>query len=208
VFKRSKLHPNSHWRWWQALGISVFSFGGIGSLLGVLPPFSIAALTIGLGLGLITAIIGFWNWWSCNWWSQLLLGVFTGFLFLSFVLRVWAEIALAEWIWLLIIIGFYLLAWIMPSIQPSISTVLWREQTAPRTRMGRASMRVLLAIAPIAGVLGASFGMYGSRSGELALVLIVIAGLFSIVAIGIAFATSYQLWPDRPWTQSEQGGES
>ena len=85
------------------------------------------------------------------------------------------------------------LAWIFPALKPTLSSFLWREQTAPQTRLGQALLTTVITIVPVAGVLGASIGMYGSRFGETTFVLLVAASLGSVVSIGFAFAAAYQL---------------
>jgi hypothetical protein len=207
MFQRSKRHPSSHWRWWEAIGVAVFSFCGLGALIGLVPPFSSAALRFGLITGVMVALVAMWNWWSYNWWSRITLGVFWSLQIMAITVRSWSSLSDALWIWLLPLLGGYIVAWTLPSITPALSNLLWREQTAPQTRFGRIFFGLTLSIAPVAGVLGASFGMYGSRSGEIDLTLMVIGSLCSLGAIGFAFAFSYQLWPKRPWAQVVQKGE-
>jgi hypothetical protein len=75
---------------------------------------------------------------------------------------------------------------------PELSEFLWTEQTAPKTKVGKILLSALLSLAPIAGVLGASGGMYSSRSGSNRLTDIGIASLFSMVAIGLSFIFAHQ----------------
>ncbi|NIS82044.1 MAG: hypothetical protein GTO14_17975 [Anaerolineales bacterium] len=201
--KQPKKHPYAHWRWWQAIGIALFSFGGFGILVGILPPFSSTALKIGLVLAAVATIAAVWNWRSYNWWSRLTVGGLWTLQIMAIAARAFAESLPNLWLWFVPTIGAYLLAWSLPALRPAISSLLWREQTAPQTRWGRAFLGLMIALAPVAGVLGASFGMYGSRFEEIKLTLIALASLASITAIGIAFALAYQLWPERPWAKNE-----
>jgi hypothetical protein len=208
MVRRSNKHPNAHLQWWQMTAASFLGFGILSLLLVFFPYYSKRYLLIGIGLIATGTISSLWSWWSYDWWPNLLV-VFVGSLcFLCIAARSWMEIVPVIWIWLLPILFFYLLAWILPVLRPALSTFLWREQTAPQTRFGRVFLGVMISVAPVAGVLGASAGMFGSRLGRLDLTLLVIASLCSMVAISLAFATSYQIWPDRPWAQSKREGES
>ena len=72
---------------------------------------------------------------------------------------------------------------------------------APQTKVGRAVFAIALGLAPVAGVIGAIFGMTSSRLGKLRQVYIFGAPTATFVAAAFAFAISYQLWPHRPWAQ-------
>lgn len=78
----------------------------------------------------------------------------------------------------------------------------------PQTRVGRFILGASLSLAPVAGVLGASAGMFGSRFGELGLTYLIGGILSSVTAPGIAFAIAYQVWPARPWAdQASEGSQ-
>jgi hypothetical protein len=207
MLKGSPRHPSAHLHWWQMAAASLLGFGILSILLFLLPSYSRIFLIIGIALSSIGTITSIWSWWTYNWFARLIVAIIGSLFFVGITFRAWAEIAPFFSMWLSILMVCYILAWVLPALNPSFSAYLWREQTAPQTRFGRAFLGVMLTVAPIAGVLGASFGMYGSRSGEIDLTLIVIGVLCSMVAIGFAFAFSYQIWPDRPWAQSEKKGE-
>lgn len=107
------------------------------------------------------------------------------------------------WVWLVPILAAYLLAWMLPALKPRLSALLWQEQMAPETRIGRAVLAISLSLAPVAGVLGASMGMFASRLGEISASLIIGGTLMTMSSIGFAFAAAYQLWPERPWATDE-----
>ncbi|NIS83579.1 MAG: hypothetical protein GTO14_26035 [Anaerolineales bacterium] len=154
-------------------------------------------------IALLATLASVWNWWTYNWWARISVNLFGGLLFLAMSFRAWMGVIPVIWTWLVPILGAYLLAWVLPIVNPNLSEFLWREQTAPRTRLGQAILRVSIAIAPVVGVLGASAGMFGSRLGELDLTLTLLGSLLSLVAIVFAFAASHQLWPERPWAKNE-----
>jgi len=201
MFKRSQRHPNSHWAWWQALAASLFVFGLFGALPGFLPPISISAMKLGWFIGVPAVLAGVWSWWNFNWWPRIAFGVLLTLQILLAASRAWFLLIGITWVWLLPILLAYLLAWALPAIKPRVSAILWREQTAPQTRVGQIILVIALAIGPSAGVIGASLGMFGNRFGETDTVILVAAALMTSVAIGFAFAFAHQLWPDRPWAQ-------
>jgi len=206
MLRRSLKHPISHWRLWQVFPTLVFAAGVFGILPGLIPPFSISAFWIGIGLAALAIPVGLWNWWTYNWWARLTILLLWTVQILLLASRGWSQLIPIIWIWLVPILGAYVVAWLLPALNPVLSGVLWREQWCPETRMGRAIMGVVLAVGPSAGVLGASFGLYGSRFGEANLVYLALATLGSMAAIGIAFANAYVLWPERPW--AKQAGSS
>lgn len=203
MLKRSKRHPIAHWRWWQTIAGAVFVYGGFAVLLAFFPSFSTTALKVGIGLAIPAMLAAVWNWWTYHWWARLTLAILWTLQFLSIAARAWAGAIPVAWVWLAPILSAYLLAWMLPALKPTLSSFLWREQTAPQTRFGRAFMTVMITLAPVAGVLGASIGMFGSRFGETTFVLLVGASLGSMVSIGFAFTAAYQLWPERPWAKDE-----
>lgn len=199
--KRSKRHPNSHWRWWQALLASTFGLGIFGVLIGIVPPFSFDALKIGLILAAIGIVAGIWNWWNYDWWARLLMGGIWTMMITAITARAWMGVVPATEMWLVPLLCAFILGWALPAISPSLSKFLWQEQTTPQTRAGRALLAIGISVAPSAGVIGASIGMFGSRFGDIEGVLLFGAVLGTIGAVVIPFTISYQLWPERPWVK-------
>ena len=61
----------------------------------------------------------------------------------------------------------FCIAWLLPAISPSVSASMWKEQTAPQTKVGQANNEVgLLAWIGRSWELGASAGMALTRTGE------------------------------------------
>ncbi len=205
MFRRTKRHGLAHWAWWQVLAISLLGFAPFGALPGFLPPISISVIRLGLLSAIPVVIAVMWSWWTYNWWARLAAPALWTILILATATRAWFLLIGITWIWMVPILSAYLLAWATPALNPRVSAVLWREQVAPQTRVGRALLVLALAIGPSAGVIGASVGLFGSRFGETEAVILAIAALSSAVAIGFAFAIAYQLWPERPWGQNNAG---
>lgn len=197
--KRSRKHALAAWAWWQVLLASLLAFGLVGALPGLIPPISLPFIRLGLVMSLMAVVAAMANWWSYNWWARLALGVMVTLQFLAIGARAWSILVGLEWWWIVPAIGAYAVARALPLLRPGISSVLWREQVAPETRIGRLLLAIALGIGPSAGVIGASIGMFGSRAGELNAVFLVGGTLSATGSIGLAFALSYQLWPERPW---------
>ncbi|MEW6569001.1 MAG: hypothetical protein AB1449_12715, partial [Chloroflexota bacterium] len=110
------------------------------------------------------------------------------------------------WEWLLPLWVAVILAALLPFIAPKLSKFLWTEQTAPRTRIGRAFMAICLAAAPTAGTLGAAWGMYGSRFLGQQPTMLGMAVLGSMAAVLWGFVASYNvvLWKLKEKSASSQ----
>jgi len=201
MLTKSRRNPASNWPWWKALLGSAIGFGVWGVLPGLLPPISTLAIRLGLLGSFATIFASMWAWRTYNWWARLVAPALWTILILAIAARGWMLVMGISWIWLVPMLSAYLLAWTMPALNARLSVVLWREQTTPRTRAGRALLVLALAFGPSAGVIGASVGMFGSRFGETESAILAIAALSSAVAIGFAFAISFQLWPERPWAK-------
>lgn len=196
---KRKRAPGADWPWWKIGGGSIIGFGAFGVLIGILPTYSVHAFIVGMGLTLTITVMVFWSWKTYHWIPQVLIPTLYSFQFLCIAVRNWLAIYDGNGLWLLPVLVGFILAWILPLVSPDLSEFLWREQNAPQTKVGRVVMGVLLAIAPVAGTLGASFGMFSSRFGELELAYLVIGSLSSVTAIGLAAGFSYQLWRNPPW---------
>ncbi len=179
----------------------VFAFGLSGAMLGFFPPVSVPLIRLGLLFSIPAIVAAMLSWWSFSWWSRMAGAALWTLQIFAIAIRGWILVMGITWIWLVPISSAYLLAWAMPALNPRLSGILWREQTAPQTRTGRTLLGLSLAIGPSAGVLGASLGLFGGRFGETATVVAVGAALASFAAISIAFAISFQFWPERPWAQ-------
>lgn len=199
--KRTNKHPNSHWRWWQTLGVGVFSFGIFGVLFSLIPSFSITAVRIGILLAIIGTLTGIWNWWTYSWWARFAVMVIWSLFLFGITIRAWMGIVSDTWAWLVPLLIAFILGWTLPIISPALSDFLWQEQTTPQTRTGRTLLAIGISIAPAAGAIGASIGMFGSRFGEIKGTLLILAILGTITNIVLPFIISYQLWPDRPWVK-------
>jgi hypothetical protein len=199
--QRSEKHPNSHWRWWQALAASFIGLGIFGVVIGLVPPFSFDGLKFGLLLAVIGTLAGIWNWWNYDWWARLIMGGVWTLMIAAITARAWTSILPASRIWQVSLLFAFFLGWLLPAISPSLSKFLWQEQSTPQTRIGRGVLAICISIAPVAGAIGASIGMFGSRFGDSEVALLVGAGLGTVGTVIIPFAISYQLWPGRPWAK-------
>ncbi|MBS3772505.1 MAG: hypothetical protein KGY69_19795 [Bacteroidales bacterium] len=198
---------NIDWTWWKLVVVFLGGFGIFGVLLGLLPNFSLEALIIGILFNVLITGMGLWSWKSSNLTPKVLLLILFTFQLLGVGIRFWITIYKGFLPWFPILALGYLLAWFIPIIMPELSEFLWTEQTAPKTKVGKILLSVFLSLAPIAGVLGASGGMYSSRSGSNRLTDIGIASLFSMVAIGLSFIFAHQFMTHYRESSSETSEE-
>jgi len=186
--------------------MALFSLGGFGAVLAFIPPYSPNAMKVAVGLTVVGTVAAVWGISKANWWAVIVFLNSWFLLILGFAIRAWAVIIPQVWVWLVPLVAAYLIAWILPAINPKLSARLLREQFAPETRWGRGCLTLFLVVGPAAGALGASVGMYGSRFGQGNTVMLVMAVLSSAVAVGFAQAAAQQVWPRRPWAQPADSG--
>lgn len=188
----------------QTIVASFCGFGVFGLLLGLIPAFSLPFLLVGLLAATLATAAILLGSMTHSWIARMSAAAVFTLQLLALALRALHQ-SVAPMFLVSIVVG-YTVAWLIPPAWPSLSETLWREQTAPKTRIGRFVLAGFVALAPSLGALGAGMGMYGSRFGQTSTALLVVGVLFSVLAIGLAQAFCHQLWPDRPWATDTDGG--
>lgn len=196
---RAKSSSKNQWPWWKSGGLALFVFGVFAVILAYYPSYSSVAMSVGVGLAFLGVIVSIRTVRTRDWWGQIGYINIWMLLVLGIAIRAWTDVIPFLWLWLILLPGFYLLAWALPVIHPKLSALLLREQLAPETIVGRGCMAWTITLLPVAGGLGAVFGMYGSRYGQDKFVSLAIASLFSMASIGMSQAIAHQSWPKRPW---------
>ena len=192
------LHPLGRRPWWQVLSLALFTYGLLGALIWLHPVPDTTGLAVGGILVAIAIPVAMRNWRTYSWWARTSLGVVTSLFFLVLGARMLLALS-AEWSWLILALAGYGVALAIPAVWPKLSGLVWRELVTPRTKAGRAMMALGLSVLPIAGVLGASIGLFARRLGYWRPVMVVGACLALSGSIIWAFAISHQFWPERPW---------
>ena len=188
-----KRHPLARRPMWQVLAIAGFSFGVFGLLLGIFPAYSPLALLIGVLIAVVGLLAAMWNLRAYSRSSRLATAIAWSLMVILLAARSLALVIDPWWLWAVPLAALYFIAWALPAIRPGTSALLWREQTAPRTQLGRGCLALAIAMAPIAGALGASVGIFGSRFGMDGVVTLAVGGLALMGALAISFSTSYQV---------------
>jgi hypothetical protein len=195
----------ANWPLWKVVAVSGLAFVFVAGLLtisAVIPPkIESPVLFLMTGL-LVLAGIGFsvWRRLTRNWWASVGVAVALTVLLLAIGIRFWSILVQGTAYW--IIVGVtataYIGAWIVPALSPALSRFLWREQTAPVTRVGRAILRWSLAL----GLGGA--GILGAASGTTLVVSGAASAAYAFIAVGACLATvflaqslAHGLWEDR-----------
>ncbi|MEW6569432.1 MAG: hypothetical protein AB1449_14955 [Chloroflexota bacterium] len=200
-----KRHPIGHWPWWKILLRYATGAAGFGIVIAAVPPtFSPPGVRLGLLLGGACLVVYIWNWVAYNWWSRISEGAAFSLILLGMGARGLAFALPDPGVWAPPLVAGYLLAWALPALAPRLSHFLYWEQFAPHTRVGRGCLAISLAVGGSAGALGASIGMFSSRFDEASVVAFLMGILGSLLSIVLAFATSWELWPSRPWASKEQ----
>lgn len=189
--------PIEKWSLWKLILFPLVIIGIWAALPIFYPYYSPGVLIIGIlltTLGIVGIVMvgrGRRRWGHIAFYNAFFLLLFT------FGARAWLLIIGKVWLWLLwmtILFAFYILAWALPTLNPKISALLWREQYTPETRFGKAILSISAKIIPIAGSGGALIMMYGSRSGYNDLPALLIGIIGSIVSIGFAQVAAHQFW--------------
>lgn len=195
--------PIHKWPLWKALGASFLLFLPFSSFLLIIPPyFSTSAWLVSgsiVALGMVAANIGRFG-------PARLSEIAASFIFtvqlLAIAVRSFAAVMPLKLIWLGPLLLAYVLIWILPFVWPKLSETIFHEQMAPTTRIGRHVFVLALGIAPAAGVLGASFGMYSARFGDTFFVWVVVGLLASFVTLSWGQSIAHQLF------HQQQGSDS
>ena len=186
--------PVHRWPLLKAVGAGLLLYLPLSAFLLVIPPvFAGSALALA-SAQIVVGVVGInWGRWGSPRLSENIASFVFTVQFLTIGLRAWFAAASVSWLAAFVVIGIYLLAWMLPSILPGVSAWLWREQVAPRTKVGRRLLGLCLTLLPTAGVLGAGTGLVLSRAGGPAAGWLVVAVLSIAVAAGWAQTTSHQL---------------
>ena len=131
--------------------------------------------------------------------GQILFGNAIFLIMLVIAARAWLLIVgnVALWaLWMTLLLGAYLLAWALPSLNPKLSALLWREQYNPETNVGKAVLGISAKFLPIASTSGVLFGMYTTGDGHDNLVLLFVGIAFSLLSIGLAQVGSHNFWQE------------
>lgn len=199
------------WPLWKVVGAGLFLYGAMaGFLVGTLflpPAIPSRTLLIAIPLTIIPLglILTLWSWRTFTYHSRIAASLIIGLTVLLAGVRSWAAILSGFWFWF--VTGLtslaFIVAWALPAISYSTSHAIWREQFAPRTRLGRGILKWTLLIGlGGGGALGAGVGMSLARSGALGTVHLLLGALSSALAVFFAQSTSHQLWPDSPWASN------
>ena len=196
--------PAENMQLWKLLGIYIFSYGAFVAMLTFIPDYHPIALVIGIIL-FITGLIAFICIRKTSDWRAVVV-----------VQNIWPLLIFAigarglisqlsnGWIWISLLLVCYILAWLIPVLDPKLSALLWREQTAPETRLGKGCIGVFIKFSPTIMALGPISGIYLSRHGYYNVCVFIIGILFCPLAIVMGQLISHQIWPKRPWAQPEE----
>jgi hypothetical protein len=94
----------------------------------------------------------------------------------------------------------------IPAIGPRISSLLFKEQMNPKTRLGHAWANFFARFSAVLIGLGPAAGMYLSRYGYGDVARLIFGLGMCMVAILFGQVLAHQLWNDRPWAQEARKG--
>ncbi len=196
--------PAEDWPLWKFVGLWFISQGSFAAMLTFIPNYHPIALTLGIILaatGLIAAIYAV----RARDWRALVVAQNTWpLLIFAIGARSLINQLSNGWIWISLLLACYILAWLIPVLDPKLSALLWREQTKPETRLGKGCMGFFIKFSPTIMALGPISGIYLSRHGYRNVGLFIIGILFCPLAIVMGQLISHQIWPKRPWAQQEE----
>lgn len=187
---------NKQEKWWKLLPISIFTFGVLVGILAFTPDYSKSYLLIGIIIGIIATISALSQRIEGFAWSKIIT-IHAGLLFFFLIgARLLLFYVNNELIWIFPFLIAYIVAWLIPYLNYSVSQLLFQEQTNPQTQPGKTILNLAWALLPIVGGGGAFLGMYLNRSGQIRNASIFLGPLFMIIAIGWAQVASHQLWQE------------
>jgi len=186
---------------WKAVIANGSALGVFGGLLSITPAYSDEVALAAAAIAAIGVIASAWAFRSRAWWLQLV--VLNGYflLFLGFGIRAGAEVFPGSIIWPISLVFLYLFAWAIPWLLPHVSGRIAAEQLTPTTPLGRGCLIIALGLVPAAGALSYLVSRLPAGRGFGDLRMILIAVIFSAVAVGGSQAFSHQYWQKRPWAK-------
>jgi hypothetical protein len=189
---------------WKVLSLVIFSEGGLVAMLTFFPTgYHPIAFAVGIILLIIALITAIYIPRTRDWRVVIIFQNTWPILFFAIGVRALISQLSHGWIWIILLLICYILAWLIPAITPKLSALLWREQTNPQTRLGTGCIGIITRFsAPIMG-LGPLAGMYLSRYGYGDIAMMLVGTLLCPSAIAMAQILSHQLWNKRPWVQQE-----
>ena len=191
---------------WKWMGLYLIPMGGFAAMLTLFPTgYHPVAFLIAITLLITGLIAGIYVSRTKDWRLVAVLQSTWPSLFFAIGARALISQSSNAWIWLSLLLVCYILAWLIPVIAPKLSTLLWREQTNPQTRLGMVGMSILTRFSAALMALGPCAGMYLSRYGYGNIALLIVGIGMPLLAIVTGQLICHQLWNKRPWAQQEEG---
>lgn len=180
--------------WWKILLMAFFSFGGFTVLLAFIPDYSLIYLVVGIVLSIIATMGAIAQ--RIEGYERAKYVTIHAMLLIFFLIgtRMLLLFAKNNWFWILPFAVVYVLAWLLPYIEPNLSRVINREQLYPETRTGIFAFNLAWTLLPIITGASAFVGMWINRTDKLQDASIFIGLLFMIPTISFAQSASHQLW--------------
>lgn len=189
---------------WRLIGLWFISQGSFAALLAIFPYYHPVALTLGIILAATGLIAAIYAVRARDWRALVVFQNTWPLLIFAIGARGLISHLPNGWIWISLLLACYILTWLIPVLDPKLSALLWKEQTAPETRIGKGCMRIFIRFSPILMALGPILGIYGSRYGYDDIVHLAAGTILTLSAIGAGQVISHQIWPKRPWAQQEE----
>jgi hypothetical protein len=183
------------------VGFIVFLFFSlVGSIFAFLPPpATISRFITVISLSLLIGIAGVWNKLRPSWMAQLIIAIALTGLLLAWAIHClsFGVTGVNKLMWLVPLVAAYIIAWILPVIDPSLAKVVDNEQFAPKTKLGRGCLTVALSIGGAAGAMGAMIGRTLYKSSGIQPVMLIMGIGISIITVGLAQTFAYQIYAMR-----------
>ena len=199
--------PIEKWSLWKLILVPFVIFGIWAAIPVFYPFYTPLSLIIGIFLTTLGVAGAVLVGRGRRRWGHIAFGNALFLIMLTTSARAWLIIVgnVVIWaLWMTLLLAAYVLAWALPSLNPKLSALLWKEQYTPETKVGKTVLSISAKFLPIASTGGALFGMYASRSGHNNLVALFIGIAFSMVSIGLAQVASHNFWrEDRLKEQKE-----
>ena len=202
--RRWKLSSPQSWPWWLSSSLALLVYGSFGGILAYAPDYSPAALRAAVVLTSAQVVVSGWGSQTKTWWSQVAYMNLWMLFLMGIGIRFWAAVVPGIWLWVPLVLGGYLFAFILPLVRPSLSEKLAREQITPQTKPGRGCLAFSGAMLPIAGLSGYWLYEFSKRAGLEELGHLLGGVLFLAPAIGGTQYFMHHLWPKRPWAKQAE----
>jgi hypothetical protein len=178
----------------------------LGLLFAFIPDFTLPSslsVIIISTFSLLFAVSGSWNKIKHNWYMETLSLVSISSLLLAGAIHS-LRYFLLGWIWIIPLIGIFILVWLLPVLNKKLSDYLNYEPYKPKTLLGKYCLYIIITIIVIIFFLIVCYRWFFYGDIKNSPNMLKLGIIFTLLSIYSAQTFSNQLWKYRPWIKKDK----